>query len=235
MTFEILGDASFPNTPVTFLVNGKVLIDAGNAIRPLGERIHRVADIVITHSHMDHIMELPLIVDLLVWSLGQRLTIWGNRQTVEVLREHVFNGLVWPKISEELVQFRVIEGSFSVDGVTFVPVPSYHTVETTGFFIGGKVFLSSDTGDHPGLWKAIEELEPEVVILDVSWPARMGEIARLSKHLSSDRALEGIKAFVGKNKRLLAYHLKPAFFTETYKEISPVMELAAPGMHFEWK
>ena len=48
----------------SFLVDGDLLIDAGTGVGDLSlEQMRAVDHVMLTHSHLDHIAALPLMVD----------------------------------------------------------------------------------------------------------------------------------------------------------------------------
>ncbi len=70
-----------------FLVDGKLAIDAGALTASLSlEELLAVDDIVLTHSHFDHVKDVPLLADLLVGlrRLGMRVKS-GQRRPLKML------------------------------------------------------------------------------------------------------------------------------------------------------
>ena len=80
-----------------FLVDGKLAIDAGalTASLPL-EDLLRVDDIVLTHSHFDHVKDVPLLADLLVGRRDTPVRVHASTACARTLRESVFNDELWP-------------------------------------------------------------------------------------------------------------------------------------------
>ncbi|BAT71705.1 cAMP phosphodiesterases class-II [Thermosulfidibacter takaii ABI70S6] len=234
MKFKVLGDEAFPYTPVSFLVGENIAIDASNVIRTLKDDIRKIRHVILTHCHMDHILELPLIVDYLCWSLKQKLCVWGNEHTVKVLKEHVFNNNVWPKIPDKFLTIKVFssEETFTVEGVKFLPVPANHSVPTHGFLINESLLLTGDTMDNPKLWEVVQKFSPKILLIDISWPSSLKKIAHISGHFSAQEAIDAVQR--GKiSAKIYAYHLKPAFFEETEKEIEGIFKVLYPGTYFE--
>jgi len=67
MKIRVLGcyGAEFPGfKTMSFLINESVLLDAGSATSTLSiEEQERVSDILITHSHLDHIKDILFLAD----------------------------------------------------------------------------------------------------------------------------------------------------------------------------
>ncbi len=207
-------------------------------LRPLGKRIENVKAAIITHSHMDHIMELPSLIDILVWSLGKELKVMASTKTISSLKDYIFNNSIWPELSENVLKFEAVNSPFEMEGVEFIPVKSDHTVETFGFLINRKIYVTSDTKENENLWKTVEEFRPEVIVIDVSWPARLSHLVPITRHFSTKE----FGNFVKKLKyiyrpKIYTYHHKPAFFEETTREIEKIakdtgmdIEIASPGI-----
>jgi ribonuclease BN (tRNA processing enzyme) len=83
------------------LVDSDVLIDAGTGVADLTlAELERIDHVFITHSHLDHIGALPLIVDTVGPMRKAPLTVHCTKATMAILREHVFNWRIWPDFTE---------------------------------------------------------------------------------------------------------------------------------------
>ena len=80
----------------SFLLDHDVMIDAGTGMNELSLTELSVIDhVFITHSHLDHIACVPLMVDSVGFMRDHPLTIYATAETLDILREHVFN---WKEI-----------------------------------------------------------------------------------------------------------------------------------------
>ncbi len=89
----------------SYLIDEVVAIDAGGLglIDDLQAQ-QRIEHIFITHSHLDHIASLPILLDSVFQSGGRCITVHGSAATLASLRHDVFNDRVWPdfvKMSEK--------------------------------------------------------------------------------------------------------------------------------------
>ena len=95
MRVRALGAAPGGGFPLTgVLVNDDLAVDAG----PLGHALPvsdlaRVRDVLLTHSHLDHVAGLPVFLDA-VYGLGPPPAIWGLKATLAAVQSHLFNGVV---------------------------------------------------------------------------------------------------------------------------------------------
>ena len=83
-----------------FLVDDHLLIDAGTGVGDLTlDELAAVDHILLSHSHLDHVLGVPLLADSVMRKRGPDrppITVHGLPQTLDALRQHVFNGVIWP-------------------------------------------------------------------------------------------------------------------------------------------
>lgn len=146
---------------VSFVINDKTLVDCGTNL--VGSLIKNkidptnIADIIITHSHGDHVSGLPtylfyriLIAPNILGKESMPLTIWGTKNTLDAVKEYVrivYGGLAdHPNICYHVVvpKERVLVGQ----DMEFRFFATKHMPETIGFstVINGKrIVYSGDT------------------------------------------------------------------------------------------
>jgi cAMP phosphodiesterase len=84
----------------SFLIDGDVLIDAGTGVGDLTlEEMQGVHHVFLTHSHLDHVAALPLMVDAVANQRSASLQVHALPGTIAALRAHVFNNVIWPDFS----------------------------------------------------------------------------------------------------------------------------------------
>ena len=80
-----------------FLVDGKLAIDAGALTASLQlEALDRIDDVVLTHGHLDHVKDVPLLADLMVGRRRRPVTVHASPGATSTLRRSLFNGKLWP-------------------------------------------------------------------------------------------------------------------------------------------
>ena len=83
-----------------YRVNEHTLLDAGTGLGRLSHNEQlKIKHIFITHSHMDHICFLPLLIDNLFEHLKEPLQVYALPEVLATLREHIFNWEIWPDFS----------------------------------------------------------------------------------------------------------------------------------------
>ncbi|MBY0237628.1 MAG: MBL fold metallo-hydrolase, partial [Burkholderiaceae bacterium] len=91
--------AGFKTT--AFLLDDDVLIDAGTGVGDLSlEALARIDHILVSHSHLDHVLAIPLLADsvLRLRAAAGRppIQVHGLAPTLKALRDHILNGVIWP-------------------------------------------------------------------------------------------------------------------------------------------
>ena len=81
----------------SLLVDEDILIDAGSGVGDLSlDEMAAVRHIFLTHSHLDHIAYIPLMLDSIFEERAEPLVVHGQAVTLEALQKHIFNWVIWP-------------------------------------------------------------------------------------------------------------------------------------------
>jgi cAMP phosphodiesterase len=216
-----------------FLVDGRMAIDAGALTQGLElPDLLKVDDIVLTHSHFDHVKDVPLLADLLVGRRKTPVRVHASPECAQALREDVFNDRLWPDFTRipdagnpviTVVQFDP-KRPFRVGRYQIRPVPVVHPVESMGYLIsdGRATFaISGDTGPTDLFWERVNlERKLKAVLVELSFPNSLQWLADVSGHLTP-RTLAGELAKLERNGfPVLLYHLKPAYVAELRREVA---------------
>jgi cAMP phosphodiesterase len=60
----------------------------------------RVDNILITHSHIDHIGDLPFLAELTFDLRAAPVNVYGIKETIDSISSHILNGHIWPNFSK---------------------------------------------------------------------------------------------------------------------------------------
>jgi 3',5'-cyclic-nucleotide phosphodiesterase len=215
-------------------VGDSVAIDAGaiTSSLSLGEQ-ERIRSVLVSHPHMDHVRDLATLADNRCQQGGSTLDIVGIPATIEALRNHFFNDVLWPDFTRidtkegPTVRFVEVQANepATIDGYEIIPVLVNHTVDTSAFIIrhnATSIVYGGDTGPTEELWRRVNALRDlQAVMMEVSFPDRESELARQSKHLTPRTlALELDKLEHGPELPILLYHIKPTFESEVLRELA---------------
>ena len=216
-----------------FLLDGTLAVDAGALTASLSlEELLRVDDIVLTHSHLDHVKDVPLLADMLVGRRRRPLRVHASRECARTLRENVFNDRLWPDFTRipdrrapvlELVPFAPGR-RFRAGKLAFQPVPVCHPVESVGFLVSDgatTIGISGDTGPTDGFWRKVNAAPRLAALLvELSFPDTHQWLADVSGHLTP-RTLRGELAKLERDGfPVLLYHLKPAHRAALKRELA---------------
>ncbi|MCX8060422.1 MAG: MBL fold metallo-hydrolase [Aquificaceae bacterium] len=210
-----------------------LLLDAGNIFALSRDKLLQVEHVVLTHSHLDHLVDIPFLIDYTYGLREKPLKIYGLPETLDSLRKNIMNWDVWPEFSSlklpttdeyavEYVQIKPLQ-EYHIDGYRLIPVESRHTVPTVSLIVkreGRGIVYTSDTYRNPELWKMIQE-DPEIklVLVDVSFPSYMSMVAQASLHHTPQSLREDIKIISRKDLRVYVVHIKPSHEKEVLEEL----------------
>jgi ribonuclease BN (tRNA processing enzyme) len=239
MKIEVLGcygNVTGSYRATSFLVNDSLLLDAGTVTEVLDdERIKKIAHVVISHTHVDHVKGLfPLVDELVMMGKEYRLELMSVGKVMEIISSNLFNNLVWPDFTvipsenHAILSLRTIdlEQFTALGSVTIKPILMTHTVYTVGYVVkeGARGFMfTADTGPTERFWEvAKEEKGIEFIIADVSFPNRLENLARISGHMTTAILEERLTAYGLSDMPVYITHIKPLFMKEIEEEVASV-------------
>lgn len=83
----------------TFLLDNDVLFDAGTGVSDLSfEELLKINHVFLTHSHMDHLACLPILIDSVGFLRESPIRIYALPETLQALKQHIFNWTIWPDL-----------------------------------------------------------------------------------------------------------------------------------------
>jgi ribonuclease BN (tRNA processing enzyme) len=226
----------------SLLVDNDILIDAGTGVSDLSiAELAQIDHVFLTHTHLDHIACLPLMVDTVGDMRSRPLTVHATEAVLEILRNHVFNWAVWPDFTEiptaeePFLRFESLRVGTAVvlEGRRIVALPANHTVPANAYQLdSGKASLvfSGDTGPCPALWAAVNKIANlRTLIVETAFSNRERRLATASKHLCPDMLKEEL-ASLQRDADLFITHLKPGQVELTMQEIEDCIGEFKPRM-----
>ena len=181
----------------SFLLDDDVLIDAGTGVGDLTlEELARVNHILLTHSHLDHVLGIGLLADSVSRMRRKPIRVHALPATIDALRQHIFNGVIWPDFTRlpsaeaPVLAFSAIEvGQVIAFGERRIEVlPAHHTVPAVGFAVlghegRGAWVYTGDTGPNPALWRRLTGLTIAHLVIETAFSDDEQQLARISSHL----------------------------------------------------
>lgn len=226
----------------SMLVDQDVLIDAGTGVADLTlSELELIDHVFITHSHLDHVAALPLIVDTVGPMRKKPLTVHCTKATMEILRDHIFNWRIWPDFTQipdkqqPYLAWDTLEvGQTKLLGDRrLTALPANHVVPAVGYRLdsgSASLVFTGDTTTNDALWIEVNKMENlRYLIIETAFPNTERELAISSKHLCPSLLAEEL----GKLKRparVFVTHLKPGAGTQTMAEVEEDLAQFNPRM-----
>lgn len=206
----------------SLLLDEDILIDCGTGVGDLSlEEMARLRHIFITHTHLDHIAALPLLVDTIFGHLqGHPLVIHATAASMAIVKRHIFNWEIWPDFFElperdrPVVQFREMAPGAPVEvaGRRLSMVPVNHAVPAVGYIISdgrATVGFSGDTTTNDALWEALNaQARLDLLVVECAFANHQRELADSAKHYCPQTLAEDL-AKLRHRPPLYITHLKP--------------------------
>lgn len=207
----------------SFLIDGDILIDAGTGVGDLTlDEMRGVDHVFLTHSHLDHVAALPLMVDAVAARRTKPLQIHALAGTISALKAHIFNDLIWPDFSRiptpdaPFIQFNEIQTgqTLQINRKLLEVLPAVHTVPAVGYAITagtGCWVFSGDTERNPAFWARLNQLNVAMLVIETAFSNREKDLAKLSLHLSPMVLAQELDC-IDKSQNFPIYitHTKPA-------------------------
>ena len=217
-----------------FLVDKKNAIDAGNLIAPLGGKCIELEAVWLTHSHLDHIVDIAFIVDNYYERREKTLNIYALPETIEALQKHIFNHTIWPDFSTiplangtgmSLTYHPIEPGErYKIsEQLSVEPLVTDHTVPSCGYVIhkdGNAILMTADTLSLEATITRLQKCE-EIgsLIVECSFPSSMETLAIKSKHLTPKLLFTALETLEKEGLEIYINHIKPEYEKEIVKEI----------------
>lgn len=111
-----------------------VVFDAGSGMFRLGEyRATDRLDIFLTHAHLDHVIGLTYLLNLLPEAVQRETVVHGEAAKLEAIRTHLFSESIFPVMPA--FRFEPLAGDRAVGGGTLTHFPLTHPGGSVGYRI----------------------------------------------------------------------------------------------------
>lgn len=207
----------------SFLVDDRILIDAGTGVGDLTlEEMRLIDHVFLTHSHLDHIAALPLMLDAVSGLRTTALQVHALPATLAALQTHVFNNTIWPDFSAipsptaPFMQYQPLQTGdvITVVGNTLEVLPAVHTVPAVGYAVQGDAgwwVFTGDTERNPAFWARINQMSVAALVIETAFSNREQALAERSQHLSPyTLAQELARIAPGRYHPIYITHTKPS-------------------------
>jgi ribonuclease BN (tRNA processing enzyme) len=222
-----------PTTKATsYLIDGVLLIDAGSVASGISiEKQTAIDNILISHSHLDHISDLAFLADNCFGLKDRPFEVYCNEKIRENIMTHLLNDAIWPDFTKlpnpqnPTLRFHSVvpEQVFDLGPYRVRSVPVNHQAGAQGFIVekeGKSLVFTQDTGPTSRIWELAHKCDQVVgIFTEVSFPNHMEQVAIDSQHHTPatmkkeiQKMPQGVPIHLG--------HLKPSFQQQLVNEVN---------------
>ena len=179
----------------SLLVDNDILIDAGSGVGDLTlAEMAAIGHIFLTHSHLDHVAYIPLMLDSIFEARSEPIVIHGQAATLEALQRHIFNWVIWPdfarlpSLEKPVLRYETMVPGQIMDmgGRSFEMIPVEHAVPAVGYRVAcptGAFAFSGDTTTNDSFWAGLNAHDRlDLLIVETAFCNADLAISRLAKH-----------------------------------------------------
>lgn len=183
----------------TLLIDSDILIDAGTGLGDLSlDEMAKIKHIFVTHSHLDHITGIPLLVDTIFERISTPVVIHAQSETLNALQTHIFNNTIWPDFSRlpteaPVLKYQLMEPGevVDLDGRQFEMISVNHSVAGVGYRVqsdkGGAFAFSGDTTTNDTFWDALNKHDNlDMLIVEAAFTNADKELCRIAGHYCAE-------------------------------------------------
>ena len=205
----------------SMLVDHDILIDAGTGLADLSlAELAMIDHVFVTHSHLDHIAALPLMIDSIADMRNKPVTVYATDAILEILQNHIFNWAIWPDFSEisvrevAVMQYKAIYLGQKIHfgERTITALPAEHTVPAVGYQLDSgeaSLVFTGDTTTNDVFWRVVNKITNlRYLIIETAFSNQERRLAVMSKHLCPAMLAEELAKLV-RDASIYISHLKP--------------------------
>ena len=220
----------------SLLIDNDILIDAGSGLGDLHlEEMASIKHIFITHSHLDHVAFLPLLIDTIFDRVQEPVIIHGQESTLQALQAYIFNWIVWPDFAElprpetPVLSYQVMKPGETVDigsrKVEMIQVE--HIVPAVGYRIedskGASFAFSGDTSTNDSFWNALNAHDKlDLLFVESAFANKDERLSEMAKHYCPNMLASDLKKLRHKPKIYLT-HRKAGEEEQILKEVTELV------------
>ena len=220
----------------TLLLNKHILIDAGTGVGDLSlDEMTGIKHIFLTHSHLDHISDIPFLVDSIFERIKAPIIVHGLDVTLEALRRHIFNNVIWPDFTKlpsaehPVMQYAEMKPGeiVELEDCSIEMIPVNHLVPGVGYRVAcaDKSFaFSGDTCTNDTFWQALNQHNSlDMLIVESAFLNKDMELSQQAGHYCAELLAADLQKLALQPKIYITHH-KPgeeqAIFDECKTAIS---------------
>jgi ribonuclease BN (tRNA processing enzyme) len=226
----------------SMLLDHDTLIDAGTGVGDLSiNELAQIDHVFVTHSHMDHVTSIPFIADTVGWMRDKPITVHATRETLDILKHHLFNWKLWPDFTQipspknPVLRYETVAvgNAVALNGRRIIPLPANHVVPAVGYQLdSGRASLvfTGDTTSNDALWSVVNRIvNLKYLIIETALSDRERDLALASKHLCPSLLAQEL-AKLKLSPEIYITHLKPRESELIMQQIAVTVKERRPQM-----
>ena len=216
----------------SMLIDEHILIDAGTGVGDLSlAALQKIDHVFITHTHMDHIAFLPLLLDTVMGLRTKPINVYATDQVIRILKEHIFNWLIWPNFNlipspeNPLLVYKEINvgEAIHLNGCEMTALPANHGVPAVGYQVNSgqaSLVFTGDTAGSEAFWKQVNAIDNlKYLVIETAFSNAEAELAFVSKHLCPNTLATEL-GHLNSHPAIYITHLKPGEDVKIMEEIT---------------
>jgi len=159
--------------------------------------------------------------------------VYALPETVDALRQHIFNNVIWPDftrlptVEAPILRFRTFFiGEVLALGTRRIEVLSaLHTVPAVGFAVmpregAGAWVYTGDTAPNPALWERLRQLPVVHLVIETAFGDDERGLAEVSRHLCPSALVGELARLTDDKANVHITHIKPGEVAAVMGEIA---------------
>ena len=240
MKLILLGTGGYhPNerrhTACVMIPETGLILDAGTAIFRIRDHLEtKELDIFLTHAHLDHVIGLTYLLDVLYETPVEQVRVHGEENKLNAIKEHLFSEELFPVVPKQL-SFHPLSGPVAVKSGKVTYFPLEHPGGSIGYrldFDSCSIAYVTDTSTDANYLDQIQRVD--LLLHECNFRDEHKEFAKATGHSSSSNVAEVAKSAAV--RRLVLIHINSMSTEddpvdiESLRAIFPHTEIAEDGL-----